>query len=180
MANLEELDRNIMDDTVAVQELDPVLQHIKDARPWDDSLEEPLGREMLWSSPYFATSGYENLKQLGLHLVSDESIRDQLVHLFENTYTRLVGDIDRSQWEFYTAVILPVRNRELDRIDPSGDGSRALRVRDYEGALRRGELVAMLAEHRFRMVTGLDARQDARDETVELLEALQQYLSEER
>ena len=168
-----------MEDEESLQLLDPVLEHMKDARPWNDSLEEPLGRAMRWSSPYFATSGYENLKQLGLHLVSDDDIRNQLVHLFENTYARLIGEVDASFWAFYEAVVLPVRNRELDRIDPSGDGSRALRVRDYEGALRRGELVALLTESRYLLVIGLQAREEARDETVELLTALQQYLSED-
>ena len=178
-ANLSDLNRNIMEDEESLQLLDVVLEHMNDARPWNDSLEESLGIAMRWSSPFFATSGYENLRQLGLHLVSDDDIRDQLVHLFENTYARLIGDFDASFWAFYEAVVLPVRNRELDRIDPSGDGSRALRVRDYEGALRRGELVALLTESRYLLVIGLQAREEARDETVELLTALQQYLSED-
>lgn len=178
-ANLEELDRNISDDSEAVQLLDPILAHLRDERPWNGSLEEPLGRAIEWSSPYFATSGYENLKQLGLHIVSDSGTREQLVHLFENTYTRLIGDFDGSQWEFFGSVMLPIRNRELDRIDPSGDRIRALRIRDYEGALRRGDLLAMLSEHQYAMVIGLRARQQARDETEAMLGALQRYMSVE-
>jgi len=178
-ANLEELDRNISEDSEAVRLLDPILAHMRDARPWDDSLEEPLARAIVWSSPYFATSGYENLKQLGLHLVSDSGTRDQLVHLFENTYTRLIGDFDGAQWQFYGNVMLPIRNRELDRIEPSRDGA-PLHVRDYEGALERGELLAMLSEHQYAMIIGLRARQQAREETEAVLAALQRYVSEER
>jgi hypothetical protein len=176
-ANLEELDRNVAEDTEAMRLLDSVLERMAGFQPWDESLDEALGRAMVWSSPYLASSGYENLKQLGLHLVPDD-LRDQLVHLFENTYARLLGDIDRSQWAFYEAVVLPIRSRELLRIDPTGGGSRALQVRDYEAAMGRGELVAMLRENRYLLVVGLRERGTAREETVDMLRALREYLSD--
>lgn len=176
VANLEELDRNIDSDRKNIQGLEPVLENMINGLPWNETMGQPLQQSFLWASPYFATSGYENLKQLGLHLVSDSHVKDQLVGLFENTYARLLGDNDEGQRMFEQAVMLPVRNRELENEDPLGGAQGAVRVRDYEGALERGDLLEMLSQHRGRLLFALRSKEQAHQETVEVLALLREYL----
>ena len=176
-ANVEELGRNIRGDEIAVSGLEPVLEVLIAGTPWDDSLVEPLEQSMNWSSPYFATSGYESLKQLGLHLVSDDQLRDQLVDLHETTYAILLGDFDKSFWAFYEAVLLPVRNRELELFKPEGEGLRAFRPRDYEETIRRGELLHALQEHRYRLQIGLEERRGTLSKTEGTIESIRRFLA---
>jgi hypothetical protein len=171
VANVEELDRNISQDEGALAALEPLLEHFSHKAPWQDSLAVQLGRGMSWSSPYFVSSGYESLKQLGLQVVSNESVRD-----YEGTYARLQNERDRIQWAFFEATLLPVRNRELDVVD-AGTGPRAFRVRDYASAMERGELLSALSEHRRYMRQGLIERYAAREETVRAIEAIEAYLA---
>jgi len=176
-SNVDEFDRNIRRDEIAASELEPVLEVLIAETTWDDSLAEPLARSMNWSSPYFATSGYESLKQLGLHLVSDDQLRDQLVDLHETTYAILLGDFDKSFWAFYEAVLLPVRNRELELFKPEGEGFRAFRPRDYEETIMRGDLLHALQEHRYRLEIGLEERRDARRQTELTIESIVRFLA---
>jgi hypothetical protein len=186
-ANIEELDRNSAWDSETAELFSPLIERMLEGRELDSSLEQIRGRTRMWTTPYFAASGYENLKQLGLHLVTQDEIRDGLVQLYENTYARLLGDIDAGQREFGIAVMLPVMNRELEYVDSLATISNVLdfevpvmRVRDFEGALQRGELVHMLSEHRLFLLIGVSARENARAETSALLAKVRDYLSAHR
>ena len=174
-ANLIELDRNLSEDRAALAALEPLLLHFAARRPWHDSLAAPLAASFPWASPYVATSGYESLKQLGVHLVEAEHVRQAVVGLYEGTYARLEGDQNQAQWAFYENAFLPMRMRELEYVDPLGP--RLLRMRDYAASLERGELVYVLAEHRAHMRNGLERKEEARQATERTIEILGDYLS---
>ncbi len=176
-ANVEELDRNIDDDEGSISALEPVLENLISENPWDDSLSASLDRSQDWSSPYFATSGYESLKQLGLHLVSDAPLRDELVYLFETTYAILLGDHDNGHWAFFEAVMLPIQNRALEQFDPEGPALRGFRPVTNQSATGRTELLNMLHEHRRRLLRDLVVRRDARAETIRTIESIERFLA---
>lgn len=175
-ANVQELDRNIADDEGSISSMDPVLENLTSGAPWNDALSTSLDRAVRWSSPYFSTSGYESLKQLGLHLVSDPQLRDELVYLFETTYAILLGDHDKAHWSFYETVMLPVRNRHLEQFDPEGDARRHFRPAPDLGAAGRRELLNMLQSHRYRLFESLDVRRDARADTQKMIESIEHFL----
>lgn len=175
-ANIRELERNITDDEGTLTVLEPLLQHLAARKTWHDSLGVPLGEVFFWSSPLLKDSGYESLKQLGLHLIASSNVRDQIVALYEGTYASLIDEQDHAQWVFWESVVFPLRNRELEYVAPAGDGPRAFRLRDYEEALDRGELLTALAQHRYFLRVGIEQRKDARTHTEDLLTNIASYL----
>ena len=156
--------------------MEPVLERFTRGLPLPDTLTEALSNSFNWSSPYFVDSGYESLKQLGLHLVSDEPLRDGIVHLFETTYAYILGEQNEAMYRIWEALLLPVRNRELENVDPLGSGPRAYRVRDHEGAMRRGELLNALLLQQWFLQRGIDLRREARAETLQLVEHVEGFL----
>jgi hypothetical protein len=176
-ANVEQLDSNIDADEGSISALEPVLENLISENPWDDTLSASLDRSQRWSSPYFATSGYESLKQLGLHLVSDEPLRDELVDLFENTYATLLGDYDKAYWAFFEAVMQPVTNRALEQFDPEGPAPPGLRPVTNLDATGRTELLNMLREHQRRLNIGLVERDEAREDTSRTMESIERFLT---
>ena len=176
-ANVTQLDDNILWDESVLSSLDPVLNHLSNAIPWTDALGSDLEHAMHWSSPFLSTSAYESLIQNGLQLVSDELLRDKIIHLHESTYGLLVGEVDRLQWVFKEAVMLPIQTRELVRLDDGETTTGLLAPRDYEASLRSGQLRTMFLEHQTNLLIGLGLRREARTETLAVSESIEQFLS---
>jgi len=179
-ANVIQMDDNILWDESVLSSLDPILNHLSNATPWTDSLGADLEHAMHWSSPFLSTSAYESLIQNGLQLVSDDLLRDQIVHLHESTYGLLVGEVDRLQWVFKEAVLLPIQTGELVRLDDGGTTTGLLAPRDYEASLRSGRLRTMFLEHQTNLLLGLELRREARAETLALSDSIERFLSADR
>jgi hypothetical protein len=183
--NVEELRQNIALDETLVAAVEISLAQLHADGEWPDSLNGTLGQAFFWSSPFLATSGYESLQQLGMHLVSDRGLRDALVHLHERTYAFLTGDTERAQWAFQEAVLYPVVTEDLEvpvnlEAEESRAGGPEQFTRSYrprDGALRKpGRVETALAEHRRRMLDGIQWRLVAITETEDVAKAIRDVL----
>jgi hypothetical protein len=144
-ANATELDGNIEIDETFLASLTLVLAHLDTSSAWPDSLSVELENAMHWSSPFLSTSGYEGLKQAGLHRVPDEELRTAIVRLFEGRYGFLLGDHDRAMWEFSATVLRPLLGSEIVRTDKGGTITGGLAPRDYGATRERGALRTALS-----------------------------------
>ena len=91
-----------------------------------------------WTSPYLSSAAYDSLKAKGTDLISDTKVRLSIVNLYDGVYSKLIGDMDREQWDFQSALVLPLWNRYLR----SNWGHSA--ASDYDALLDSGEFLNML------------------------------------
>lgn len=169
LANVAELERNIDRDEDNLAAVARVLAHIDSGEAWNDSLSAELARARYWSSPFFTTSGYESLKQAGMHTVRDPDLSGSIVHLFETTYGYLIGDHDRSMWVWESSVLEPLYGHELVRGDHSGASTELLVPTDWDAPRVRAAVRTMLLEHEGQLVQGLSLRRIALDETEDVM-----------
>ena len=177
-ANVAELERNITVDDTFAKSAQAVVHHLDSGATWNDSLGAALNLSLYWSSPFLATSGYESLKQSGLHQVADDSLRADMIQLFERTYAFLVGDVDRSRWAFQEAALIPTVMQELVHVGDPDDPFAPMAPRDFRAAVRRGQLRTMLLEHWTHLDGGTVYRQQALEETRALASRIEALLSE--
>ena len=175
-ANVLELERNIQEDQLNLESATLVIDHMTNSSSWDESLNSHLELALHWSSPFFSNSGYESLKQAGLYIVSNDTLRSDITHLYESTYGYLVGDHDRAMWVFQESVLFPVQSKELVRTDDGSLDRGRFAPRDYETSRRYGELRSMLLEHQFNLVSGLMLRREALEETHSLIGEIDAFL----
>lgn len=144
-SNLEE-NQNIFELMIAENErsiasYELVISHISERKPYSDELAPHFARLDNWASPYLMSSAYETLKGRGLDLISDRSLRRQVVNLFEVNYVTLADDIDRAEWINYEVSTVPMMLRYFeDRSDTEAvpiDYARLLDDRDFTVAVRR-------------------------------------------
>jgi len=87
-------------------------------KAWQDSLAEDLYQCRWWTSPFLSSAAYESLKSRGTELIADPELRYAIVNLYEQTYSHLVEDVDKAFWNFQTAVMEPVFNRHVRKVEP--------------------------------------------------------------
>ena len=110
-ANVSHLKGNIKTDTRQMSACERVLEALSQRTPWRDAIGQDLWECRWWSSPYFNTAAYSSLKARGTDLVSDPELRYAILNLFEMDYRWFENDIDKTFWNFQTAVMEPAFNR---------------------------------------------------------------------
>ena len=125
LALLTELKANLEENLVQLAEIsdfnnqtiasfENMLAHIVARRPYSDELSNAFGWIDNWASPYLTSSAYETLKSRGLDVISESSLRQQIVYLFDVRYSHLVKDYDRSEWINLEVSMLPLHLKHVE------------------------------------------------------------------
>jgi len=125
LALLTELKANLEENLVQLAEIsdfnnqtiasfENMLAHIVARRPYSDDLSNAFGWIDNWASPYLTSSAYETLKSRGLDVISESSLRQQIVYLFDVQYSHLVKDYDRSEWINLEVSMLPLHLKHVE------------------------------------------------------------------
>ena len=91
-----------------------LLGHIGTKHPYSDDLIPHFSKLDHWASPYLTSSAYETFKSRGLDIISDSSLRQKIVQLFEVNYVVLAGDDDRAEWINYEVSTIPLMLKHFE------------------------------------------------------------------
>ena len=84
-----------------------LLNHIEQKLPYSTALDITFGRITAWGTPHLTYTAYESLKSKGSELVKNDSLRIQIINMFENEMTYLIDDWDKSEWKDSESVVGP-------------------------------------------------------------------------
>jgi hypothetical protein len=84
-----------------------LLNHVEQKLPYSVALDTAFCRITSWASPYLTYTAYESLKSRGSKLVRNDSLRMQIINMYENEMTYLMKDWDKSEWRDSESVVRP-------------------------------------------------------------------------
>jgi hypothetical protein len=101
-SNLETTLKNFKNDTIqnlnTIHQYKKIDYYINEDLPYNPDLDEAFGMLGNWWSPYPIMTGYATLKTKGLDIISNASLRSQIVNMFEFELTLLSIDYDKGEW----------------------------------------------------------------------------------
>ena len=170
-ANVASLTTKLQSDSIHLENCRRAILLIEERSIWQPENGEVLNDCRFWSSPYLQFAAYDSLKARGTDLLSNRSVRTSIVSLYEETYAWHVGDMDREQWDFQSAVVLPVWNRYLrttpdDITEPS----------NYDALLDSEEFLNVLYNRSDLLDRSMDFQEGSLEDTKEVLDALEAEL----
>lgn len=179
-SNIESFDKNIRFDRASITSCDRVLVDLEEAREWDNDLALAMGHCRGWTSPYLNSFAYQNLKAEGVDLISNRQQRREISELCESEYENLIGDTDRTFWEFQHVVMLPAINNFLI-IPPHGEdlgwSTRPMYPREYESLRQSREFQSVILIKRSHQTLSIKGQSDARRVTSGVLKSIRAELN---
>ena len=169
-ANLEEFDQNIEIQKNIILNIDQLLDHIENDKPYHDSLNF---RQLLYLEQIsVSTSAYETLKSIGLNNIRSESLRMEIIQLFEMTYSGVINLIEDVAMQRYSVTRDIFNkyfrtNRELVMV--------AVPM-DYESLQHSQEFINWVYNRRAWKRAVIDLNQELIDPTNSLIENVNEYL----
>ena len=114
-ASINEIDRNISFNTNTIKNNRKILEYLNEDLPYDATLDTAFGQITNWDSPYFTFSAYETLKNKGLELIQNDSLKKAIINMYEFEFAFLEKDYDRSEWVLAQSVTFPITNKYVRR-----------------------------------------------------------------
>jgi hypothetical protein len=101
-SNLEVTLNNFSDDTLFnaqnIFQLRKIEHYIAEDLPYNTELDKAFGLFGQWKSPYPITTAYTTLKTKGLDLISNTTLRNKIVKMYEFEFVVLNNDYDKGEW----------------------------------------------------------------------------------
>ena len=144
-SDLLDLEYNIEGNKIRILSNEVILAALSEERPFHDSLRPYFGRIFGNYQLSENTASWENLKSVGLDLISDDSLRNRISYLYSTRYVYLEntekGLDDGYQWEYFYPLVL--KNITIDTLWVSA------RPDNYEGLLKDKEFKEVLKMNLF-------------------------------
>ena len=141
-ANVIQFTSEIDKQQTIVHDINIIIEQLKNNIPYQDSLGTKYA-SIAWTEEFnYVNSAFETLKTYGFDLISSDSVRESIIHLFNVEYVRISDVIEKvSQTEHYQLNALYVRHIEFDT---NGKGV----VNDSEKLSQNKEFTNMLSSRR--------------------------------
>ena len=144
-ANLQELESGRETNRLFLDEYRSLSQAIREDQPSSPTIDSLCTHLPNWHSPFFTRTAYESLKNKGLEIVENNSLKQQIVALFEKEFVFLSEDYDRTEWEFASNIKTELLNKYL-QFEQRGSPSE-INLLDF--GLRPVDFESMKADERF-------------------------------
>lgn len=156
-------------DSSLVEEINNILDHIKNNRPYHDSLSLQFENLYQWAKPRILNSAYENLKfSKGLELISNDSLRQEIIKIHETDYPFLLTDIDKEETMIHQELMLPLFGQLFETNENGGAIPN-----DYSSLQKNQEFVNVLTLTRRYRLASIFFEKTTKERTHRLIDKLE-------
>ncbi len=123
-ANLNELQFGLEMNTRLLGEYRGLMRAIRENHPASQAIDSMCLHLENWHSPFFTRTAYETLKNKGLEIIQNDSLKERIISLFERSFVFLSEDYDKMEWDFAASVKTSLLNKyiQYEEVDPGLTG----------------------------------------------------------
>jgi len=144
-SNLEVTLNNFKKDTLnnlnTIYQFEKIESYIKVDLPYNSELDSAFRQLRGWRSPYPIYTAYSTLKTKGLDIISNVSLRNKIVNLYEYDFMVLSTDYDKDEWNLMQAVVTPFYSKF---IRSNQDSNKLAIPNDFESLKHNDEFINIL------------------------------------
>jgi hypothetical protein len=116
--NIEALNRGIDWNEDAIKSCHIILRHFENELSYEDSLDRHFSNSLSWFYPSLDNNAYESLKSYGLHLLTNDTIRDSLGDIYEYKW---IERVNTRQEEYFFITVAPILTGLFESNEFGGD-----------------------------------------------------------
>lgn len=127
--NLAELNLLSTQHEMQIGHFQHLKAHMEQDLPYHDSLDTKMSAIFGWYTPLFDYAPYETLKTRGVELISNDTIKRNIIVVYEKVLYRIAEGLEKFESGNSTAVVLPyfAKNFEFHQTSPP-----KVKANDYE------------------------------------------------
>lgn len=133
-----------------------VIRHYEQRIGFNASVASSLEYFLGWWDPDFRQASFENLKSEGVNIISNHSLRKEIINLFDVEMDILdVSEVNRLNGLFEN-MLIPIQRRHFYRDHTSREETWPFRPTDYERMMRDPEFYSVCTEYAYRQTRSIE------------------------
>lgn len=148
--NLVRLKDEIQKEHKSITEINLIVEHLDHRRAYHDSLDAHFRQAFLSHDIVLSSSAFEAIKSKGFEIIHSDSLRKDIIDLFDISYSNLISETVRIENQFWPSSVLPIMHTHF-----RWEGNTTKPV-DYEALLNDKKYTNMITNRRhFRELAAL-------------------------
>jgi hypothetical protein len=148
--NITRLKNEIQKEHYSISTINLVVDHIDNRKPYHDSLDVHFRQAFKAYDIVLSSSAFESIKSKGFDIIQSDSLRNEIIELFDVTYSNLISETVRLEDQFWPSSVLPVLHTHF-----RWEGNTIKPV-DYEALINDKRFTNMITNRRhFRELAAL-------------------------
>lgn len=169
--NLVRLQDEIQKEYKSITEINLIVEHLDHRRPYHDSLDTHFRQAFLSHDIVLSSSAFEVIKSKGFEIIHSDSLRNDIVDLYDVSYPNLISTTVRLEDLFWPSSVLPILHTHFRW---EGDTTKPV---DYEALLNDKTYINMITNRRHFRELAVKVKGESLDRTEALLRHIDHYLN---
>lgn len=110
------LENNIVYNKKTINGYEKILKYIKEDLPYSKSLDTAFSYFSYWADPQFTYTAYETLKQKGLDIVQNDSLKLLITKIYEEYFPYVLSE-QKGEWIFHESLVLPFTLKNIQYLN---------------------------------------------------------------
>ncbi len=160
--NMNQFAEEMVKQDSIIRNINVIMYQLKNKTPYHDSLGTKYA-SIAWTEEFnYANSAFETIKTMGFDLISSDSLRENIINLFNVRYVKISDVINKvSSADYSGLVTLYFRHIEFDQ---QGKG----RINDFYSLTKDKEFTNMLSSRRIWKIDLVNMYKDLIEESAKL------------
>ncbi|MEN2282071.1 DUF6090 family protein [Algoriphagus sp. SE2] len=168
--NQNRLQDEILKEHSSIKSINLVVEHIDNRKPYHDSLDTYFRQAFRAYDIVISSSAFEAIKSKGFELIQSDSLRKEIVGLYDETYSNLISETVRLENQFWSSSVLPIWHTHFRMI------GNTLKPVDYEALLNDKTYINMITNRRHLREVAIQNKSESLLRTEFLLTHIDNYL----
>ena len=140
--NLARLQNEIEKENNSIAAINFVVDHLDNRKPYYDSLDVRFRQAFKAYDIVLSTSAFESIRSKGFEIIHSNSLRNEIIELFDGTYSNLISETVRIENQFWPSSVLPILHTHF-----RWEGNTITPI-DYEALLNDPTYINMITNRR--------------------------------
>lgn len=177
-SNLETNIKNLENDITLQKRgawcIDYLIEHLDNKRPYYDSLDVYFHEADFAPDVLLTSSAFKTIQSIGLDLIKSDSLRREIINLFELSYPFLMQETRRLEDQLWPAVVVPMYQKHFRNME-----AKFIPI-DYKSLLEDEEFLNMLSRRGTMRKQSTRLKETATEQTHQVIQSIEKELEERR
>jgi len=97
-----------------------IYDYIEEDKPYSTALDSAFSDLDIWATPYLSTMTYETIRNRGIDIIQNDSLKRHIVHFYNQDFKSITEDMVQWEWSFSQNTTQPIMVGNIRRILDTG------------------------------------------------------------
>jgi hypothetical protein len=113
LVNIDRFKVDIILEQRSIAQSNTIVNHLDDNKPYATALDTIFNEALFSPDITLSSSSYESIKSKGIDIIQNDSLRNEIIYVYDVVYTNLIAETVRLENQFWPSSVLPMIHKHF-------------------------------------------------------------------